>query len=73
MTKEYDYPEGTKVHKCQHLEENIKVSSVSIFAGEKVRIELCRLCATMALGIITSSRIQEVAKEEIRKQQELPE
>ncbi len=60
----YTYPKGTKVYFCEHEEKNKEAdpnhaSFISIYAGETVRFEICRLCSTMALGVITSSRIQD--------------
>ena len=57
--------ENTKRHLCEHLEKamtsGVRVvrSYVTIYAGESVRIDLCRLCSTMALGTIISERIKE--------------
>lgn len=67
MADSLHYPEGTIIYKCQHIQEGTKAVYVSIYAGEKVRIEICRLCSTMALGVITSSRIQEVIVDRIKK------
>jgi hypothetical protein len=60
----YSYPEGTKVYLCEHEERNKRenenhVSFLSVYAGETVRFEMCRLCSTMALGVITGARIKE--------------
>lgn len=59
----YTYPEGTKVFLCEHEEKQkddpAHVAYISIYAGETVRFEICRLCSTMALGVITRAAIKE--------------
>jgi hypothetical protein len=61
---------NTKVYVCEHLEKVRKIepdikSYVQIYAGESVRFDLCRLCSTMALGVLLSSRIKEAFRPEI--------
>lgn len=60
----------TKIYECEHLEkvhkENPDINYyVQIYAGESVRMNLCRLCSTMTLGVIVSSRIHESFNPEI--------
>lgn len=60
----YTYPEGTNVYLCEHEEKKRReepdhISYMSLWAGDSVRFEICRLCSTMTLGNITRSSIRE--------------
>ena len=67
----YGYPDGTQVFCCEHTQalkdaDSNHVAFMSLYAGEHVRFEICRLCSTLFLGAIVSNRIMAATKEAIR-------
>lgn len=63
IRNKYD-DDGVMVFYCdheqtEHAKDKNHQSYASIYAGEKTRFEICRLCSTMALGLIVGIRIRE--------------